>query len=144
MNVNVDRAALAGVAISSIIAVSASDGRYEPFESVLGIVLAILLAAYYRPSTPATSGQAWIQALPAAAVGALTSCLVMSFPLDQLVTQVGNTHRDSATLAVSWAMSIFWVVAFVPMVILFRYAFLGGSAAGHEPGHDTDSDSSES
>ncbi len=41
-----DQAALAGVAVAGIISISSAEGRYEPFDATIGIVLAILLACF--------------------------------------------------------------------------------------------------
>ncbi|HZN70879.1 MAG TPA: hypothetical protein VFC00_04230 [Micromonosporaceae bacterium] len=121
MAVEVDQAALAGAAVAGVIAISSAEGRYEPFETVTGVVLAILLAAYYRPSTPEKGRDEAVKALTPSAVVALVASLVASSVVDW-ATMSGRLHvfgRNS--LGTSWALSLFWLIAFVGAYIALRY-----------------------
>jgi hypothetical protein len=121
MTVNVDQAALAGVGVAGVIAISSADGPYEPFDSVTGIVLAVLLISFYRPQPPASNRQAWARAVPAAAVGSLVLCLIVSPLIEGIFAILSLKPGEARALGVSCALSVLWVVLFVLAVVLLPY-----------------------
>ncbi|WP_344139316.1 hypothetical protein [Luedemannella flava] len=135
MSARADEVALAAAAVAGVVAIAVADGPYEPFESVMGVVLAILLAVLYRPPTPESGTTAWVKAAAAAAVGALVLCLVLSFPVDQAVRAVaadgGNTD-----LSVSWVLSALWLIGFLNLLVALRFTVLRVPAAAEDPDKD--------
>ncbi|GAA1866418.1 hypothetical protein [Asanoa iriomotensis] len=104
--VAVDQVALAGTGIAGVIAISASEGAYEPFDAVAGTVLAIVLISLYRPRPAQTTAGAWAAAVPAAAVGALLFCLIISPLVESIVPDPSTQNRS---LAISSTLSIIWL-----------------------------------
>jgi len=133
MDRNIDQAALIGTAVAGVIAVSSAEGRYEPFDSVVGVVLAIVLIAFYRPAPAATSGQAWTMAAPPAAVGALTACLVLSFPVDKLIGALARDGDSPTDLATSTALTLLWVLLFAGLLLYFQNRLLASRRVTEPP-----------
>ena len=115
--------ALAAVAVGGVIAIAAAEGPYEPFESVLGIALAVIFAVLYRPPAPPGATEAWVRSAAAAAAGALILCLILSFPVDQIVRGLA-ADPATADLAVSWVLSGLWFVAFLNLTAVLRFTLL--------------------
>jgi hypothetical protein len=128
VNSRVDDLALAGAAVAAVVAIAAADGPYEPFESVLGLVLAILLAVLYRPSPSDSAQLAWVRSAAAAAVGALVLCLILAFPIDQVVRNV-SASVNPVDVGVSWALSGVWLVAFLNLLVILRFTALRPAGA---------------
>ncbi|GAA1737180.1 hypothetical protein GCM10009681_04740 [Luedemannella helvata] len=115
--------ALAAVAVGGVIAIAAAEGPYEPFESVMGIALAVIFAVLYRPPTPARAAEAWVRSAAAAAAGALVLCLILSFPVDQIVRGLASAP-DAADLPISWVLSALWLVGFLNLIVVLRFTLL--------------------
>lgn len=96
---NVDQAALLGAAVAGVIAISASEGRYEALDSVSGVVLGLLLLTYGpRAAQP-------LERLAVAAVGGLVACLAAAWPIDLVVHWIASANDQewtSGVLAVVW------------------------------------------
>ncbi|MCW6007570.1 hypothetical protein K1W54_23920 [Micromonospora sp. CPCC 205371] len=116
MKVEVDQAALAGAAAAGVIAISASEGAFEPFESVAGVVLFILLAAYYRLTPVAPGVSAWIKAIPPAAVGGLVISLIAAFPVQWAL--VGNSTAESPYTS-RW-LCLVWLISSTVLMVVVR------------------------
>ncbi|MFI7081792.1 hypothetical protein ACIBO1_31325 [Micromonospora sp. NPDC049903] len=112
MAFTVDQAAVAGVGVAGVISVSAADGPYTVFDSVMGVVLLILFLSFYERGTPGVRSSDRFPAA-AAAVLAVIFCLVLS-PLVEAFWLIGGyDRRDFAvdsTLAAVWIVlfSVFW------------------------------------
>jgi len=118
-----DEAALAGVAVAGIISISSSDGRYEPFDAATGIVLAILLASFYRPQKPAAWREALYTTASGASVIALVFCIIISPIVDWTVEKplsayIPDNRVAYVSVVVSWRLSAVWLGAFVVVGIL--------------------------
>lgn len=137
----VDQAALAGAAVAGVIAISASEGRYEPFESIVGIVLAILLLSYRRVSEGERSDDGWPGALSWAAVGSLVLCLIASFPVDQAVDAI-MAGGGNLSLATSWALSGLWLIWFTVGLAILHPSSRAVQGDTERPGTGENYDSS--
>jgi ammonia channel protein AmtB len=123
MSRRTDVVALAGVAVAGIIAISSAEGRYEPFDAVSGIVLAILLISFYRMPRSITWRDALCEAAPVAAVGALLLCIMVAPIIDAAVAPLCADSSDieatGVTVVVSSRLSWTWLIAYIPLWITF-------------------------
>ncbi|MGW4946361.1 hypothetical protein ACWEOZ_32805 [Actinoplanes sp. NPDC004185] len=125
MSERVDRAALAGAAVAGIISISSAEGRYEPLDAVMGVVLGILLVTFYRPERPALRRDAWRPAASAAAVLALVLLIIVSPFIDNHAESLTKELKDQQAAAklsveVSRQLSEIWLGAFaVTFIILW-------------------------
>ena len=122
-----DQVALAGAAVAGIISIGSAEGRYEPFDATMGIVLAILLACFYRPPRPATWMVALRQSAGAASVFALVLCIMIAPLLDaaaeSLTAPLTERRAAELTVQISWQLFSTWVVAFLTLwMIAFGWA----------------------
>ncbi|WP_127501667.1 hypothetical protein [Actinoplanes solisilvae] len=117
-----DLVTLGGAAVAGIISISSAEGRYEPFDATVGIVLAILLACFYRPPAPSGWPDALRQAAAAGAVFALVFCLVIAPIVDASVAPLSANLSDARatelTVVVSYRLFWTWLIAFVPLVMV--------------------------
>ncbi|HET6480792.1 MAG TPA: hypothetical protein VFG35_12240 [Actinoplanes sp.] len=122
MSRGVDQAALAAAAVAGIISISSAEGRYEPFDATIGIVLAILLACFYRPPVARSWKEALPQATSAAAVFALLFCIVIAPVLDAqfapLSADLNGAAAADINAQVSWQLFWTWLITFIILAML--------------------------
>lgn len=94
---NVDQAALLGVALAATVSISAAEGPWEPIETVVGLVLISVVAAYYDFSTSLREWS-WARSAALASVIALCWCLTVAWPL------------QSVGLNPYWWLPIVWIL----------------------------------
>ncbi|MEU8820437.1 hypothetical protein [Actinoplanes sp. NPDC048796] len=122
-----DLAALTGVAVAGIIAISSAEGRYEPFDATSGIVLSILLACFYRLPRALAWRDALREATPVAAVGALLFCIMLAPVIDAAVAPLSEPLTDKRATEITALVSLrlfwTWLMTFVPLwIVLFATA----------------------
>ncbi|WP_433794729.1 hypothetical protein [Actinoplanes sp. CA-252034] len=127
MSRRTDLVALAGVAVAGIIAISSAEGRYEPFDAISGVVLAILLISFYRIPPSINWRDALYEAASVAAVGALLLCIMVAPIIDAAVAPLSAdssaTKAMEVTVVVSSRLSWTWLMAFIPLwITLFGIA----------------------
>ncbi|MEU8611563.1 hypothetical protein AB0C29_26605 [Actinoplanes sp. NPDC048791] len=95
-----DQAALLGVALAAVISVSVADGSWEPIETIVGLVLLLVVAAFWNFQALKHGHAARVRRLLAlTAVSSLCVCLVAAWPIDQ----VRPGHLSSWILPAVWA-----------------------------------------
>jgi len=122
--VQVDQAALAGVAVAGIISISSAEGRYEPFDAVVGIVLGLLLVAFYRPKRPTSPPSSVFQSMAGAAVFGLVLCIVAAPMLDAYVAPLTHESSQAGSTRVSWMLLNLWFCLFVVGFDVLFFTFL--------------------
>lgn len=78
-----DQGALLGAALAATVSISVAETDWEPIETVIGIVLMIIVLAYWDPSANQRSPRPGARRAAFAAVLALCTCLAVAYPLSR-------------------------------------------------------------
>jgi hypothetical protein len=84
-NPTVDQAILAGTALLVAITDDDGPGTWNPFDTVMGVVLLAIVAGFYRPPTAVDRRSVHNYAAITAAVAALSMCLIADWPVQHLM-----------------------------------------------------------
>jgi hypothetical protein len=108
-----DPVGLVGVALAAAVAVVLTPGKYEGDDAVIGGVLALILAGYYRPEWPEKAMSAALQAVAFGSVLALALALpAMTWIQDsKFWGALGENTRFVVTWALLAAASSIWHMA---------------------------------
>ncbi|GIH02919.1 hypothetical protein Rhe02_09860 [Rhizocola hellebori] len=132
MKIDADQVGLlGGAAIAGVIAISASDGPYEPFETVIGIVLAVLVAAGFRPRYAKSPREQFFNSVPPAMVGGLLAALIVAFPFQQWIYPRKPNPDPAELIVLSWWLAAVWLV--VTAALAKRLASKAARASGRSP-----------
>jgi hypothetical protein len=115
----IDQAAVLGAALAASVSISAADGPWEPMESVVGLVLICLIRTYVEIDAGST-GFHRRKRLAVAGVLGLAWCLVVAWPLQLVMSGLGQDRWTDFLLPIVW-IGLVW-----SQVRRFR----GGSRAG--------------
>jgi hypothetical protein len=115
----IDQAAVLGAALAAAVSISAADGPWEPMESIVGLVLICLIRTYVDFDAGST-GFHRRKRLAVAGVLGLAWCLVVAWPLQLVMSGLGQDRWTDFLLPIVW-VGLVW-----NQVRRFR----GGSRAG--------------
>jgi hypothetical protein len=88
--VKIDQAALLGAALAAAVGMSAAEGAWEPIESVIGLVLLLIVHAFYDVSAARTRPGWHLVKYAVSGVLALIWCLVAAWPVQWVLGLVGR------------------------------------------------------
>ncbi len=110
-SIKVDQAAVLGVVLAAAVSISAAEGVWEPLESIVGVVLLLLVAAYVDTGRITGKGLR-VQRWAVSGVVGLGGVLVAAWPL-----QLSGLKPGSAALN-GWLCGVWLSVVFAYLVCL--------------------------
>lgn len=101
-----DQAALAGGALAAVLAIAQADGKWDSFDSTLGLTIFLVMVTFYRAPTSLQGNHWLLERAALSAVLATIFCVVAGIAVEWIF----NRHPNAA-LAALWAIlsvSFWW------------------------------------
>jgi hypothetical protein len=110
-----DQAALIGGALAAVLAIAQADGRWDFFDSVLGLAILVVLLTFYRPTQQPKGRYSLFERIALSAVLAAIGCVIAG-----VVVEWRAPHHVSATLAMVWVGLLIVLFVTTPWRYVFR------------------------